>query len=688
MTTAFAEAQWTTAGIAAALPWLVDRDGGNVGTDAASATDDAASLADALTTAAATLSVEMTGISCSFDRIADCLSNLAPMVVPLPGEAGALFIVRATRRHAVVLTPIGRRMRIAMADLARRLITQSTDPADIAVEALTMRLGRRSRRIADALRRQRGLARPLFLGWTFEPKRAVAAAADFSAWHSLPLLVTHLLQFGLWIASWAALVVLLGGVGDRTSLTLVWIALLGSALLLLPLESSLEQSLAGRVGIAVKRRLFTDALNADKRQVGKLGLGRMIAQSLETHHLDSMAARGGVRVALATLDLLLLVIGYAITIGVDALLVLFGVVFGLGAYYTRDYYKRAIRYLARNVDVTSVHTEQLVGHRTRKAFVDADRWNTEEDSSIARYHEAGLRFDAAQLRIARIPRVWTVLALFVVMTTLYRSYGTEAGIASVVMIGFVITTFAALQSIVAGVSEAIRAWISFKQLAGLKRDPTLQRDRMLGRLSAADSGFVCRGVSYRYPGALKPVLANVDLEIASHERVLMTGRSGSGKSTLAAVLAGRIQQDEGVVMSGGLDRHIAGMTQWRTRVCYVPQAGSNHVLTETFAFNLLLGRAWPPTPNDLNEALSVVRALGLDSLLERMPAGMMQMVGEGGWSLSQGEKARLFIARGILQRARLLIADEVLSPLDAANALKTLDALEQHDGRLMLIAHS
>jgi ABC-type multidrug transport system fused ATPase/permease subunit len=48
----------------------------------------------------------------------------------------------------------------------------------------------------------------------------------------------------------------------------------------------------------------------------------------------------------------------------------------------------------------------------------------------------------------------------------------------------------------------------------------------------------------------------------------------------------------------------------------------------------------------------------------------------------------LFVARGILQRARLLIADEVLSPLDATNALKTLDALERHDGRLMLIAHS
>jgi len=46
------------------------------------------------------------------------------------------------------------------------------------------------------------------------------------------------------------------------------------------------------------------------------------------------------------------------------------------------------------------------------------------------------------------------------------------------------------------------------------------------------------------------------------------------------------------------------------------------------------------------------------------------------------------IARGILQRPQLLIADEVLSPLDANTATKTLDALERHSDRLVLIAHS
>jgi ATP-binding cassette subfamily B protein len=682
--TAFAEHAWTTGGIAAALPWLVD--GGTRALNAVAAFD-GVSLDAALSAAAVALGVEITPITCPADRLADALSSLAPMVVPVPG-GGALFVARATRRRAIVSAPDGRRIRLGMNDLTRALAAVPADARTDPIDALTSKLGRRAQRVGDALRRQRASARPLFLGWTFERSRSDSTPAGFGPRQWAPLVVTHVLQFSLWIASWVVLVALLSGVGDRTQTTVVWIGLLATSLALLPVESSLEQSFAARVGIAVKQRLFTDALDADKRQVGALGLGRMIAQSLETHHLDSLAARGGVRVVLAALDLLLVFLAYALAIGIDGLLVLFAFILALLAYYARDYYEQARRFLADNIDVTSVHTEQLVGHRTRKAFVAAERWNVEEDRSLARYHEAGRRFDAAQLRIARIPRTWTLLALFVVITTLYRGYGGDAGAATVAMIGFVIITSAALQSIVTGGSEAIRAWLSFEQLDAFDPDPTLHRDRGLGVRPDADGEFLCRGVSYTYPGALQPVLADVDLAIAPRERLLMTGRSGSGKSTMAAVMSGRTPQDSGVVLSGGVDRHIVGLRQWRRLVCYVPQAAANHVLTETFAFNLLLGRAWPPNPRDLADAEEVARALGLDDLLERMPAGMMQMVGEGGWTLSQGEKARLFIARGLLQRARLLIADEVLSPLDAGNALKTLDALERHDGRLMLIAHS
>jgi len=78
----------------------------------------------------------------------------------------------------------------------------------------------------------------------------------------------------------------------------------------------------------------------------------------------------------------------------------------------------------------------------------------------------------------------------------------------------------------------------------------------------------------------------------------------------------------------GLDRHILGTKSWRSSVCIAPQFHENHVLTETFAFNLLTGHLWPPRPKDLLEAEEVCHKLGLGELLARMPAGILQMVGE------------------------------------------------------------
>jgi ATP-binding cassette subfamily B protein len=681
------------------LPWLLDR-GSAYGGDAEHYVDGEATLASALAHVTAAIDVKATGINCAFEQIADCLATLAPVVVQLPGAAGALFVVRATRRRVIVITPSGRQARLSMAELSNGLIAEQSSQADRAIAGLTAGLGRGGAAIAAALRRQLGRNRPVFIGWALESERFVARSRELAWRHCLPLLATHLLQFTLWLSSWVALVLVLSGVGEQSRMLVLWGAALLSALALLPVESALEQGLAARIGVAVKRRLLLDALAADKAYVAKLGLGQMIAQSLETHHLDAMAARGSIRSVLAVLDISVVSVAYGAVQGIDGLLLLFLLVAGWSGHCGRVYHRQAKAFLARHLEATSVHVEQLVGHRTRKAFVAADQWNAEEDRSIARYHESGRRIDSAYLRLAAMPRIWTVLALLVVLVTLYRSYGAIAGGDSVAMIGFVIVTFAALQSAVAGASEAIRAWVTFKQLELSERDVAATRNRRSDSSSHAAKGgarglahamsgdFVCRGINYRYPGALQPVLADVDLSIVSEDRVLMTGRSGSGKSTLASVLAGRIQQDGGVVLSGGVDRHIVGMQQWRNLVCYVPQVGANHVLTDTFAFNLLLGRPWPPVAEDLQDALAVLRDLGLDSLLERMPAGMMQMVGDGGWTLSQGEKVRLFIARGLLQRARLLVADEILSPLDAQTALKTLAALERYPGRLMLIAHS
>ena len=135
------------------------------------------------------------------------------------------------------------------------------------------------------------------------------------------------------------------------------------------------------------------------------------------------------------------------------------------------------------------------------------------------------------------------------------------------------------------------------------------------------------------------------MRICAGDRLLLEGPSGGGKSTLAAVLAGSRVSQSGLLLLDGLDRETLGAEGWRRRVVIAPQFHENHVLMRTFVFNVLMGRGWPPAPADLDEAERVCRALDLGPLLDRMPAGLQQLVGETGWQLSQGEKSRRYIAR-------------------------------------------
>jgi len=70
----------------------------------------------------------------------------------------------------------------------------------------------------------------------------------------------------------------------------------------------------------------------------------------------------------------------------------------------------------------------------------------------------------------------------------------------------------------------------------------------------------------------------------------------------------------------------------------------------------------------------VCRELGLEDLLQRMPGGILQSVGESGWQLSHGEQSRLFIARSLLQNADVVVLDESFAALDPENLRKSLAA--------------
>jgi ATP-binding cassette subfamily B protein len=196
-----------------------------------------------------------------------------------------------------------------------------------------------------------------------------------------------------------------------------------------------------------------------------------------------------------------------------------------------------------------------------------------------------------------------------------------------------------------------------------------------------------RDLRFRYPERGEPVLRGVDIRIGAGERLLLEGSSGGGKSTLASLLAGSRVPDSGLLLLDGLDRQTLGAAGWRRRVVLAPQFHDNHVLIGTFAFNALMGRGWPPRPSDLEEAAALCRALDLGPLLDRMPGGMLQMVGETGWQLSHGEKSRLYLARALLQGGGMIILDESFAALDPETLGRSLAAALAKASTILVIAH-
>ncbi|RLE35399.1 MAG: hypothetical protein DRJ61_03400 [Acidobacteria bacterium] len=79
--------------------------------------------------------------------------------------------------------------------------------------------------------------------------------------------------------------------------------------------------------------------------------------------------------------------------------------------------------------------------------------------------------------------------------------------------------------------------------------------------------------------------------------------------------------------------------------------------------------------------------LGLGELLEKMPSGIHQMVGDTGWQLSHGERSRVFVARALLQGPGIVVLDESLGPLDPENRLAVMACVERHARTLLVIAH-
>ena len=166
-------------------------------------------------------------------------------------------------------------------------------------------------------------------------------------------------------------------------------------------------------------------------------------------------------------------------------------------------------------------------------------------------------------------------------------------------------------------------------------------------------------VTVRYPGRAVPVLDEVELTLEPGAHVAVVGESGSGKSTLLTVLLGFTTADRGEVRIGDQRLADCSLREWRARVAWVPQRPT--LVRGTLEDNLRLGN---PGATAAELARAVERS-GLDGLAARLADGLATPVGEGGLTLSAGERQRIALGRAVLRDVPVVLLDEPTAHLDS-----------------------
>jgi ATP-binding cassette subfamily B protein len=642
------------------------------------------------------LGVEVEPISARYQELTQLLTNGGPALLRTGTDAP---------RYLVVLRSNGRRVRCLASDLSVHSEHPDTVRSALCAELEQPIKGRIDDLLAitEVPRDRHAKARSALIGESLagrqlDPGWLLRLPPGAPMWRQLvasrqhvrlaAIVGCHLVQHLLMIAGWALI-----GRGALTGrLDTGWLLGWGVLLVtLLPFQVAVVHQ-QGRflVGASalLKRRLLAGVLQLEPEEVRRHGAGQLLGRVLESEALESLLLGGGYLAALSLVEIVAAAAVLALGAGGGWHVLLLAAWIAVVLMLSLRLYRAREQWTESRLDVTNDLIERMVGHRTRLVQERPERWHDGEDRLLAAYLRTALRLNAVAPLLAMAPKGWMVLGVTGLVAPFVTGQTTTTSLA--IALGGILLGSRALHRLSAGVTDLAAAAIAWQRVSRLyhaaaRESP--QPDTLIGTTNGQRDLLVARDVAYQYPARRRPALESIELELHRGDQVLLLGPSGGGKSTLAALLGGLRINSEGLLLLRGLDRTSLGPRRWRSSVVVAPQLHENHVFTETFAFNLLMGRGWPPAPGDLQDATAVCRELGLDELLERMPSGMQQMVGESGWQLSHGERSRLFLARALLQGAELMILDETLGALDSESLRRAMASVRRHAPTLMVIAH-
>lgn len=190
-------------------------------------------------------------------------------------------------------------------------------------------------------------------------------------------------------------------------------------------------------------------------------------------------------------------------------------------------------------------------------------------------------------------------------------------------------------------------------------------------------------ISFQYDNGNEFVLHKLNFEIPAKKITAFVGKSGSGKSTIIDLLLGLLKPGAGHIKADERIINEKCLGEWRRSIGYVPQ--DPFLFNSTIRENLL--RFCPGvSERQIENALILADAY---DFVNKLPKGLLTIVGDNGVRLSGGEKQRIVLARALLREPEILVLDEATSSLDNESEYKIQKAVESLSGKLtvVIIAH-
>lgn len=416
----------------------------------------------------------------------------------------------------------------------------------------------------------------------------------------------------------------------------------------------------------------------DESAAGYLSALTNDAASIETNYLAQMLAM--ITKAVTFVGALLLMCGYsllmtAIAAGLTVLPLIASLLTGNRLQAVES------RVSERNGEFTAALSDCLAGFTVVKNFrAEREIFRLFAQSNKALEHEkfTGRRIKTLVGMIGAVTGIFAQLGVFIAGVYLSMKGGSMtpgAVVLFVNLMNFIISPIAELPGLLACRKAALG--LVDKLAAALERSSSREGSETLNRL---EHGIRLENVSFAYEPGRRTVLHGINAEFEAGRAYALVGGSGSGKSTLLNLLMAAETNYSGHILADGIE-----LSDISTESLYGTMAAIQQnvfVFNASIKDNVSMFRDFPKT--ELDEAIARAH---LGALIRER--GEDYLCGENGSGLSGGEKQRISIARSLLKKSSVLLADEVTAALDAQTAHRvSSDILDLQGITRIVVTHT